>query len=369
MQANHHEPFDTLRELGDAWTVRGHGPRLAAVQRGALALRERIASGPAVVCVRTLPIATLAYPTKYAFWAAARSPAPFISMMHRCLLVQFRQKGEIKTLLFNPTDPERSRRTPFFARLIHRYGALQRFLSTTFEPLEVQLAALGVSPAAIDYVAFDHFHTQDLRGLLGTSDGLLRPAFPNAKLLAPAIEWSDWDDLHPMQRAWFVPDGKQGVRTERVIFTHDDLQLGDGVMLVRTPGHTSGNQTLIIKTDRGVWGCSENGVCVDNWSPRASAIAGVRSAAIAGDLDFVLNANTPEGGADQYTSMALEKTLVDKVPGYTDFCQMFSSSEAQAVLFAPGLVPTYQHRHITHGQVVSNGAQGSRGTSHASASP
>ena len=30
-------------------------------------------------------------------------------------------------------------------------------------------------------------------------------------------------------------------------------------MLIRTPGHTSGNQTLFIHTEQGVWGISENG--------------------------------------------------------------------------------------------------------------
>ena len=47
-----------------------------------------------------------------------------------------------------------------------------------------------------------------------------------------------------MQKAWFVPDGKEGVRTDKVVFTDGDVALGDGVMVLRTPGHTSGNQTV-----------------------------------------------------------------------------------------------------------------------------
>src|SRR5438128_1196228 len=80
--------------------------------------------------------------------------------------------------------------------------------------------------------------------------------FPNAKLLAPKTEWDDWDDLHPLQRAWFIRDGKAGVRTANVILTDGDLVLGDGVMLLRTPGHTVGNQTLFLNTDTGIWGIS-----------------------------------------------------------------------------------------------------------------
>jgi hypothetical protein len=141
------------------------------------------------------------------------------------------------------------------------------------------------------------------------------------------------------------------VREDRIVFTSEDLLLGDGLALVRTPGHTSGNQTLFIKTDRGVWGCSENGVCVDNWSPSASRIPGVASTAKHAQHDVVLNSNTMEGRADQYTSMILEKTLVDRVPEAPDFCQMFSSSEAEPTVFSPGLEPTYRHFGITHGTV------------------
>ena len=83
--------------------------------------------------------------------------------------------------------------------------------------------------------------------------------FPNAVLLAPRREWEDWDELPQCQRAWFVPDGKAGVPMSRVILTDNDLVLGTGAVLLRTPGHTSGNQTLFAHAERGVFGSSENG--------------------------------------------------------------------------------------------------------------
>jgi hypothetical protein len=345
--------------------VAGHGARLRAVRTGALALRERLAAGRAAVSVRTFPLATVPYPARYAFWAAALSPAPYVTLVHRCLLVQFRQDGALKTLLFNPSDVERARRTPFFARMLERYGEWSaKFLSKTFDPLEKQLAALGLAPDDIDYVAFDHFHTQDLRRLLGTTDGEHAPRFPRAQLLASRNEWAEWDDLHPMQRAWFVADGRKGVREDRVVFLDDDVQLGEGVALVRTPGHTTGNRTLFIKTDRGIWGCSENGTAADSWSPLASRIAGVASTAKQQDLEVLLNGNTVEGGADQYTSLVLEKTVVDRVPYNSDFCQMFPSSEVTPTLTAPGLSPSYQHNQVVHGEVVD-----SAGTRAAQAAP
>jgi hypothetical protein len=345
--------------LSEAWQVSGHGPKLRAVRRGGEAIRERFAFGPRVVSVRTLPITTLAYPTKYAFWAAPLSPAPYVVMTHRALLVQFLQGGAIKTLLFNPTDDVASRATPYFARMIRQVGDYLAFnlLAKKFDSLEHQLAQLGVTPDTIDYVAFDHFHTQDLRSLLGTTDGEYASRFPNATLLAPRAEWDDWDDLHPMQRAWFVADGKRHVRTENVVLTDGDLELGDGVMLLSTPGHTSGNQTLFINTSDGVWGCSENGTAADNWSPLESRIKGLATLCRRQDLDVILNANTPELGATQYTSMVLERTIVDRVNRAPGFVQMFPSSEVTPSPVAPGLSPTIVHGALSYGEVAHSEAR------------
>lgn len=345
--------LERIGDLDEAWSEPRNGPRLRAVRRAAERLRDRFANGPRCVSVRTLPLSTLAYPTRYAFWAAAFAPAPFVMMTHRCVLVQFLQNGELKNLLFNPTDIDAAKTTPFFARMIESLGArLSDIVAGTFDSLELQLRRLGVAPDDIDYVAFDHFHTQDLRGLLGTDDGTYVSRFPNAQLLAPKVEWEDWDDLHPFQKAWFVRDGRMGVRTEKLVLTNGDLALGDGVMLLRTPGHTSGNQTLFLNTDTGVWGISENGTCADNWSPLESRIKGLAFLCKKQDLDVVLNANTPEYGATQYTSMILERTIVDRVRRAPAFVQMFPSSEVTPSMLAPGLTPSLLHRAITHGEVA-----------------
>jgi hypothetical protein len=352
-----------LSDFDAAWAVggprprppgaRGPGPRLRAVRGAAERLRDRVAHGPRVVAVRTLPLTTLLYPARFALGGMARSPAPFVVMTHRCVLAQFLQQGALKTLLFNPTDIAGARATPYLARMVDQFGErASNLLVTTYEPLETQLARLGVAPDDVDYVAFDHFHTQDLRGLLGTVDGARAPRFPRATLLAPASEWEDWDDLHPYQRAWFVRDGKRGVRTDRVALTRGDLALGDGALLLRTPGHTSGNQTLFLHTEQGIWGISENGTSADNWSPHDSRIPGLAAACRRADLDVVVNANTPEGGAEQYTSMILERTLVDRVRRAPAFVQMFPSSEITPSKLAPGLAPTLLHRAITSGDVA-----------------
>ena len=346
--------LEGIDRLDRAWQVRGHGPKLTAVRKAAEELRSQFVFGARALCVRSLPITTLAYPTKYAFWGAPLSPAPYVVMTHRALLVQFQQRGQLKTLLFNPTDDVASRETPYFKRMIRQVGDYVAFklLAKKFDSLEHQLSQLGLTPGDIDYVAFDHFHTQDVRSLLGTVDGEYASRFPRAKLLAPVAEWDDWDDLHPMQRAWFVPDGKRGVRTENVVLTESDFWLGDGVLLLSTPGHTSGNQTLFINTQDGVWGCSENGTCADNWTPIESRIRGLSALCHNQDLDVILNANTPEFGAAQYTSMVLERTLVDRVNRNPGFCQMFPSSEVTPSAISPGLRPTVVHGNLVYGEVT-----------------
>jgi hypothetical protein len=66
----------------------------------------------------------------------------------------------------------------------------------------------------------------------------------------------------------------------------------------------------------------------------------------------VLNSNTPERGADQYTSMVLERTVVDRVKRAPAFVQMFPSSEVTPSALSPGLKPTILHRSVTHGELA-----------------
>lgn len=346
---------DGLVRIGDfdaAWATRAHGKKLRAIRSAAEKVHDRFASGPRVLSVRTFDLVTLPYPTKFAFNGFATSPAPYVTLTHRCLFVQLLQNGTLKNLLFNPTDLEGARATPYLARIVEKYGAFESILSKKFDPLEVHLERVGITPADIDYVAFDHFHTQDIRRLVGTNDGTYKSRFPNATLLAPKCEWEDWDDLHPLQEWFFVRDGKKNVQTKKIALLEGDWSLGDGVMLLRTPGHTSGNQTLFLSTDHGVWGCSENGTCVDSWSPLESKIPGLAATCRARDADIALNSNTPEEASNQYTSMILERTLVDRVKRAPAFVQMFSSSEITPGLLAPALSPTLLHKGIASGEVT-----------------
>ncbi|HEY4119886.1 MAG TPA: hypothetical protein VGM56_18595 [Byssovorax sp.] len=344
--------FTRLCALDFAWLASSAGERLELVRRGAPEIRAGILESGRASCVRTCDLALLPYPTSFAFGGAATSPLPFIAMTNRMLVVELvTRDGGLRRLLFNPTDVERSAETPFFARIQARFGArvAARVKRLTRRPTPLEhLAALGLSPADVDYVAFDHLHTQDLRRILGTSGEA--GWFPRAKLLVHAAELDILRRLHPLQEAWFVRDAILGVARDRIaVLGHGDWLLGRGVALVRTPGHTVGNMSLVVNTTSGAWVVSENGVACDNYAPRASKIPGLARHARTWDVDVVLNSNTLEGRNEQYTSMILERELADRSAKNPDFYQHFSSSELTRTPLTPGLAPTFAHGKIESG--------------------
>src|SRR5262249_56314670 len=85
-------------------------------------LGERLIASGRAVAVRTFGLVPFPYPTRLGLGGAARSPLPYLMMTNRCQLVQFDTPEGTRTLLFNPTDYERSAETPFFAALRRRYG-------------------------------------------------------------------------------------------------------------------------------------------------------------------------------------------------------------------------------------------------------
>jgi hypothetical protein len=355
-------PLTRLDEMDRAWAEDSPGRRLEAVRQAGRALRQRLLSAGRVVSVRTFPVAVFPYPSEYGLAGAARSPAPYVMMRNATQLVQVEEQGgRLLNILVNPTDAERSLEAPFFARQIERYGAFmtQKVLSKRFPGTVAALAELGVAPEEIDFITFDHLHTQDVRGLLGTTEpepGKEAPtpsAFPNAVLLVQRAELRTLDCLHPLQARWYVRDGVRAVPRDRIAVLDGDYLLGRGFALVRTPGHTEGNHSLVIHTDRGLWTVSENGVAVECYAPLSSEIGGVRRHARDTESEFILNSNTRENSLDQYVSMALEKTLADPSAERPEFPQCFPSSEMVRSRLAPGLKPTFSHGAITFGEVRS----------------
>ncbi len=361
MKANgaHPSSFTRLVELDEARRISSPGTRIKEIRRQIRPLHDRITNAGPAACVRTCDIVTFPYPTPFAMGGAALSPAPFVMMTNRANLVQVRWQGELINILVNPTDPERSLEAPFFAKQIERYGEFvsRKLLSTRHGNIENSLQRWNVDPEDIHYITFDHLHVQDLRGWLGSTEceeGRREPTaayFPNAKLLVQKEELETFHELHPLHRPWYVENGIRGIPTDRFEILDGDYLIGTGFAIVRTPGHTRGNHSPVLVTERGVWTISENGVSVESYAPQYSKIPGIQSYARQANVEVILNANTRENTLEQYTSMIIEKELADPCPTRPEFPQHFPSSELTKSALAPGLSPTFTHGDITHGNV------------------
>lgn len=355
------------REPGAPLGVVPPGAELDALREAVPDLRATVVDSGRPRGVTTCDLITLPYPTSFGLWRAATSPAPYLWITNRMLVVQWEDAdGVVRTLLWEPSDHERGEHTPYFARLKARNPLPERFLRTVHGTVLGHLRALGIAPEEVDYLAFDHLHTQDVRRLIGTTrpapdlgapDAPLEPWFPNAALITQAQEWEALRHLHPLQAPWYQPETYVDLPPERLLLVDGDVRIGPGVALIATPGHTAGNQSLVLHTDRGVWTSSENGVAAESWTPQASRIPGVRRWSLDWGQDVILNANTIEFAAWQYDSMVVESLLADPTPDGI-FRQCFPSSELTASPLSPMTAPTYTHGHIDHGAVRGRVAVG-----------
>jgi hypothetical protein len=352
------KPFHEFDEANATWP---RGERPAAIREAAAEFRSRFATPEnRVRGVRTVDIASAGYPLKFAFGGAARGPNPYINIINRLQVVQFEDfDGELRTLAYEPTVPEGPAEAPFYAQQIERLGEFLSYkvLATIWHHPDTALATVGLRPEDVDFVSFDHLHVQDLRFVLGTTEPIegesspRAPLFPNAKLIAQRKEWDTFASLHPMQWAWYVEDGIKDLVTDNVVLVDGDVELGKGVALVWTPGHTDGNHSLCINTSEGVWVSSENGVAADSWHPNLSKIPGVRKTAEFFGREVILNSNTLEDSIDQYDSMIKEKALADPNARDPRFLNVFPSSEMASWKRQWPVVPTFAYDGISDGAI------------------
>jgi len=350
--------FDEFDEANATWP---RGARLEAIRTAAGEFRRRFRAQGQVRGVRTVDLVSAGYPTRYAFGGAARGGLnPYVNIVNRLVVVQFEDfGGRPRILCWEPTVPEGSSEAPFYAQLIERYGErlAKSVLSTEYNTVAEALALCGLTPDDVDYVAFDHLHVQDMRILMGTTRAVegepepRRPFFPNAAFLCQRKEVDTFRSPHPMQWAWYVPGGMDHVIEDRLVLLDGDVELGVGVALAWTPGHTDGNQSLVLNTPDGVWVTSENGVAADNWHPHLSKIPGVRKEAEFLGREVILNSNTLEDSLDQYDSMVKEKALADPNRADPRWMNVFPSSELAPWRRQWPVVPSYTYGGMSYGAI------------------
>jgi hypothetical protein len=355
-------PIDTFAALHTAQPAGGWGAHLRLGRARAVAFRAELAGAGTPDFVGTRTLVSLPYPTRFGLWRAATSPAPFVTITNRMLVIRWTESdGRRRTLLFEPSDVERGVGTPFFAQLAAKTPQrLQKVMVVEHGSVLDHLAADGIDPADVDYLMFDHLHTQDVRRWLGTTapqpdvspDRPIDPLFPNAKLIVQRDELEAIAELHPLQKPWYQPETYRDLRPEGLLAIDGDVLLGPGVAVLATPGHVLGNQTLVLSTATGIWASSENAIATECLTPEHSTIPGVRRWASIWQQEVVLNANTIETAAQQYNSMVIEKTLVDHSVADGRFLQFFPSSELTKHWANPGTAPTFTHEKLEHGTLL-----------------
>ncbi|NLV79051.1 MAG: hypothetical protein GXY65_06835 [Rhodococcus sp.] len=357
-------PIPEFDGVHDVWP---RGERLRAVREAATAYKKRFTSQGQVHAVKSVDIAAAPYPVGYAFHDAVSVPTfPLISMINRMIVVQYDDwNGTARTLVFEPTVPDGSAEAPFYSnlqRLIDRIPggnlASKLVLEYYTEP-DLALAAVGLTADDVDFCTFDHLHVQDPRMILGSTEIIpgenapRPPLFGHAQMLVHSRELATLQSLHPMQWAWYVDGGLGGVDPDKFVTFDGDIELGPGISLLWTPGHTDGNHSLLLNTPDGVWVSSENGISLDNWQPDLSKIPGVRRYHEKFGREVCPNANTLEDSLDQYDSMVKEKTLADPCKNDPRWLQILPSTElAPWKRFWP-VVPTYVHGGISYGSIES----------------
>ena len=116
------------------------------------------------------------------------------------------------------------------------------------------LAAAGVDAKAVDMVVISHFHGDHVNGLL-TADN--QPAFPNAEVLVPAVEWKFWMDDGEMSRA--SGDRMTGLfKNNRRVFEAGlnkkvtpyewGKDVVPGMLAVETIGHSIGHTSYVLSS-------------------------------------------------------------------------------------------------------------------------
>lgn len=361
-------PIPEFAGVHDVWP---RGDRLLAVRGAAEEYKARFKAQGTVRAVKSIDIAAAPYPVNYAFHSAVSVPSlPLISMINRMVVVQYTDWNDAaRTLVFEPTVPDGSAEAPFYRNLqklmskVPGGNLLGKLVLKYYNEPGEALAKLGLAPGDIDFLTFDHLHVQDPRMILGSTETIegetapRSPLFGNAKMLVHSRELATIENLHPMQWAWYVDGGLGGVDPDKFVTFDGDIELGPGIALLWTPGHTDGNHSLVLNTPDGVWVSSENGISLDNWQPELSKIPGVRRYSRQFGREICPNANTLEDSLDQYDSMVKEKTLADPSRVDPRWLQILPSTElAPWKRFWP-VVPTHVHGGIEYGTITGTGRE------------
>ncbi len=344
--------YKQITEFDDSRKAPGQQDRVEDTRAAAEQFRQHMLAGPKLRYFQSFDLVRVPYPTRYGLRNAFSREkwVEFLHLQNRMFIIQFDTDQGLKTLLVSPSDHERNVETPFFRRLADASPkALQSLIVKRQSSMPELLTQAGLRPEDIDYITYDHLHTQDVRRWLGSDDN--DPVLPKAKLLVHWREWESAKNLNPYQADWYCPSGIAGIPEHKVHCFDGSIMLGDGLALVHTPGHTEGNHSIVAHTDEGLWVTSENGISVDSYAPELSTAAGVADYARMIGTEVIINGNTLENSVDQYISMVQEKTIAGPSQRDPRFPNIFPSSEMTPFALFPGTKPAFYVGQASHGEL------------------
>jgi N-acyl homoserine lactone hydrolase len=110
--------------------------------------------------------------------------------------------------------------------------------------LEKALCGYAISPGEIDTVLFTHLH----RSHAGNLQTLAK-----AQFIFQEDEWlSLLDPLSLISSAEeYDPSCIDILKSMNCLKVEGDLDLGDGIRIIKTPGHTPGSQSILVQTPKG----------------------------------------------------------------------------------------------------------------------
>lgn len=326
--------------------------RVDNVREAAKDFRRDLLSQSKVTYYRSFELVRVPYPTKFGYLNAYGSVSSLMHLCNRLFIIQFKTSEGIKTLLASPSDWENQRETPFFKRLSDSMGPLagvgEALVFNKLRTVPECLAEIGMKPEQVDYITYDHLHTQNVTRWLGANGQ--KAILPNAKLLITREEWESTKSLIPWHNQWYCPGGIAGVDESKVIFFEDDIFLGEGLALMRTKGHTEGNHSIVASTDDGIFVTSENGISLDAYAPHLSKVPGVAAYAKYTGAEVIINGNTQEYVIDQYISMVQEKEVAGPSKRFAGYPNIAPSSESNGYWLFPRTAPTVKLGDLCFGQ-------------------
>ncbi len=109
-----------------------------------------------------------------------------------------------------------------------------------------QLRATGVEPEAVDMVVHTHLHADHVGWDTHLVDGAWQPTFTNARHVYAGEELEYWRDLADPVGEAYEDSVAPVVAAGLADLVEIDADLGHGLRLVPTPGHTPGHVSLEI---------------------------------------------------------------------------------------------------------------------------